>query len=292
MRDVTRSKGRWPVTDSPMTKLFREGAERAKLPASIALIDPVSSFDAARMMETVRYLSDGKRQGRGLGSRGLEQAAEYIAESFRQAGLKPGGDNGGYFQSFTARGKDGEPRTTKNVIGVIPGRHPQLSARNLVIGAHYDHLGLGWPDVREYNKEKVHPGADDNASGVAVMLELAQVLGREHQPGRTIVFAAFSAEEAGRLGSKHYVENERNYPVSQAIAMLNLDSVGRLFDNKLMVLGAQTASEWQHIVTARVISGVASHIQVEETEALHVSRIALMVRGYLRSECVKELLSQ
>jgi len=263
-----RLKGRWPVTDSSMAKLFQKGAERAKLRAAAALIDPVSVFDAAQMMKTVRYLSDNKLQGRGLGSAGLERAAEYIAESFRQAGLKPGGDNGSYYQLFSAKGEDGKLRTLKNVIGVIPVRHPKRSAQNLVFGAHYDHLGLGWPDVRENNRGKVHYGADDNASGIAVMLELARVLGRKPQPDRSIVFAAFSAEEAGRLGSKHYVKHEKAYPVSKAIAMLNLDSVGRLFDNKLMVLGAESASEWPHIFRGiGFVTGIPSVMVSEPLDA-------------------------
>ena len=263
-----RLKGRWPVTESPMTTLFQKDAERAQLSASIALIDPVSAFDTARMMETVRYLSDQTLQGRGLGSVGLERAADYIAESFKQAGLKPGGDNGSYFQYFSANDEDGKPQTLKNVIGVIPGRHPTLSAQNLVCGAHYDHLGLGWPDVREQNRGKVHHGADDNASGIAVMLELAHVLGSQFQPDRNLVFAAFSAEEAGRLGSKHYVQHQKTFPVSKTSAMLNLDSVGRLFDNKLMVLGAETASEWPHIFRGiGFVTGISSVMVSEPLDA-------------------------
>ena len=263
-----RLKGRWPVTDSPMTSVFRNDAERAQLQSSAALIDPVSVFDPAYMMKTIRYLSDEKRQGRGLGSAGLEQAAEYIAASFKQAGLKPGGDDGGYYQYLSARGEDGKLRTLKNIIGVLPGRNPELSAQNLVFGAHYDHLGLGWPDVRKQNQGKVHHGADDNASGVAVMLELARVLGRKFKPDRTIVFAAFSAEEAGRLGSKHYVKHEKRHPVSNTIAMLNLDSVGRLFDNKLIVLGAESASEWPHIFRGiGFVTGITSVMVNEPLDA-------------------------
>jgi hypothetical protein len=263
-----RLKGRWPVTDSPMSRLFVKDAVRGKLKTATALVDPVSSFDAGRMMQTVRYLSDEKLQGRGFGSQGLEQAADYIAQAFRQAGLQPGGDKGSYFQVFSAPGEDGRPQLLKNVIGVIPGRHPRLSSENLVFGAHYDHLGLGWPDVREQNRGKLHLGADDNASGIAVMLELARVLGRKFQPDRTIVFVAFSAEEAGRLGSKHYVKHARNHPVAKTIAMLNLDTVGCLFNKKLMVLGADTASEWPHIFRGiGFVTGIQSVMVKEALDA-------------------------
>ena len=263
-----RIKGRWPVTDSPMTAMFQKNSKRAKIKLSSALIDPVSVFDSNKMMQTVRYLSDPQMQGRGMGSQGLEKAADFIAKAFQQAGLKPAGDNGSYLQSFSAKGEDGKTYTLKNVIGVIPGRHPKRSAENLVFGAHYDHLGLGWPDVREQNRGKIHHGADDNASGVAVMLELARVMGQQFQPDRTIVFAAFSGEEAGRLGSQHYVKHEKNYPVSKSIGMLNLDSVGRLFDNKLIVLGSESASEWQHIFRGiGFVTGISSVMASEPLDA-------------------------
>lgn len=266
---ANRLKGRWPVTDSPMSKLFHNNAERGILAESVALIDPISAFDAARMMKTVRYLSDEKRQGRGLGSEGLEDTARYIAQVFQEAGLRPGGENGSYYQLFTARGEDGKPYMLKNVIGVIPGHHPTRSSENLVFGAHYDHLGLGWPDVREQNRGKVHHGADDNASGIAVMLELARLMGRKFQPDRSMVFVAFSGEEAGRLGSQYYAKHAKDYPVAKTIAMLNLDSVGRLHDNKLIVLGAETASEWPHIF--RGIGFVTGIQSVMVSEALDAS---------------------
>jgi hypothetical protein len=263
-----RLKGRWPVTDSPMSVALQEGAVPARLPESSALIEPVTPFDAERMMATVRYLSDGRLEGRGLGSDGLDRAADYIAEAFKSAGLEPAGDEGGYFQLFAARGEDGEPGQAKNVVAVIPGRHPQRGSGNLVLGAHYDHLGLGWPDVREQNRGRIHHGADDNASGIAVMLELARVLGSRMQPDRSIVFVAFSGEEAGRLGSRHYVESSDAYPVARSIGMLNLDTVGRLFDGKLMVLGSETASEWPHIFRGiGFVTGIPSVMVSEPLDA-------------------------
>ena len=145
----------------------------------------------------------------------------------------------------------------KNVIGIIPGKNPALQGQSVVIGAHYDHLGLGWPDAREGQKGKVHPGADDNASGVAVLIELARVLAKAPQPDRTIVFVAFSGEEAGKRGSQHYVANEKNYPADKCIGMVNLDTVGRLGKGKLLVLGAGSAKEWVPIFRgAGFVTGV------------------------------------
>jgi aminopeptidase N len=261
-------KGRWPVTDSPMSVAIGADAVPARLPKASALIEPVSPFDAERMMATIRYLSDEKLEGRGLGSAGLDQAADYIAEAFKAAGLVPAGDDGNYFQVFSAPGEDGELKQLKNVVGVIPGQHPQRAGENLVIGAHYDHLGLGWPDVRGENRGRIHPGADDNASGIAVLLELARVLGAGLQPDRSIVCVAFSGEEAGRAGSRYYINSSEPYPVSRVIAMLNLDTVGRLFDGKLMVFGSETASEWPPIFRGiGFVTGIASVMVNEPLDA-------------------------
>ena len=165
----------------------------------------------------------------GSARAGLEQAAERIAAAFAQAGLQPAGDTpGSWFQSFAARGGD-PPREAvlKNVVGVIPGTGGNLDKDLLVIGAHYDHLGDGDPGCLPANRGRVHPGADDNASGVAVLLELARTLWKEDRPARTVVFVAFAGEEAGRLGSSHFVTAPA-FPPGRTLAMVDLDTVGRL----------------------------------------------------------------
>jgi len=114
------------------------------------------------------------------------------------------------------------------------------------VTAHYDHLGRSGPGVRMSEVGRVHPGADDNASGVAVMLELARAAAGTGFP-RTVVFVAFSGEESGLQGSKHFVANAVPVPVSGIRSVLNLDTVGRLRDGELSALATDTASEWQHV---------------------------------------------
>jgi aminopeptidase N len=270
------AKGRWPVVDSPLTVLLPDvdgkvrKVEMGKLAARepLAALPPVFSKDT--MMETVRYLSGKELEGRGFGSRGLDKAADRIAEQFKLAGLMPAGDqDGSWFQSWEDSG--GEPQrkaVMKNVIGIIPGKDPAMQGQSVVIGAHYDHLGLGWPEAREDQKGKVHPGADDNASGVAVLVELARVLAKAPQPERTIVFVAFTGEEAGKRGSQHYVLNEKNYPTDKCIGMVNLDTVGRLGKGKLLVLGAGSAKEWVHIFRgAGFVTGVDIETVSEELDS-------------------------
>jgi len=133
------------------------------------------------------------------------------------------------------------------VVGILPGSRPEWAGQSIVVGAHYDHLGEGWPDVRRENRGKIHPGADDNASGVAILLEVARLLAKERPPERTVIFAAFSGEEAGRRGSKHFVAQMKNFPTEKMIGMVNLDTVGRLGQNKLFVFGTGSAEEWIHL---------------------------------------------
>jgi len=206
---------------------------------------------ARRALADLQYLAADEREGRGVGTRGLEQAGDYIARELRRAGLEPGGPAGGFFQEFTlapdapavAHTNLGGARV-RNVIGVLPGRSPALRRQIVVIGAHYDHLGLGGPNALDPDSTgRVHNGADDNASGTAALLEIARLL-RGARPARTVVLVAFSAEELGVLGSSYYVKNPVPQPVDSIYAMLNLDMVGRLRQRRLLALGAGTAQEF------------------------------------------------
>lgn len=250
------AKGQWPVLQSPMTVHLFQGdgqaaqVPRAKLPSPppLATLPPV--FSAERMRHIVDFLANDALSGRGFGTPGLDQAAAFIENQFRQAGLQPGGDSpSSYTQTWTARGGNPERQATlRNVVGVIPGNNPEWRDQSVVVGAHYDHLGLGWPDAYQGNAGHIHPGADDNASGVAVLIELARrFTASGWQPQRTVIFVAFSGEEAGRLGSKHYVTVAKRWPANKSIGMINFDTVGRLGNRPLQVLGTGSAYEWPHI---------------------------------------------
>jgi hypothetical protein len=135
-----------------------------------------------------------------------------------------------------------------NVVGVIEGNDPKLKREYIVIGAHYDHLGHGGESSLAPNSSDVHHGADDNASGTAGMLELARILGaRRGQLRRSFVFVAFSAEESGLIGSKAYVNNPAA-PLADTVAMINLDMIGRMRENKLSVGGVGTSPEFRKLV--------------------------------------------
>jgi hypothetical protein len=221
------AKGQWPALDSPLVQSLAPDAAgtaadpgalgtypRAELPARQPLGRLPPAFDRARLMSHVELLAGDSLEGRGIGTPGLREAGEYIARAFQSAGLEPAGDDGGYFQAWTVPdGPEGESVALRNVVAVLPGTDPERRLQSVVVGAHYDHLGRGWPDVRAGEEGAIHPGADDNASGVAVLLELAALLGEELEPARSIVFVAFSGEEWDRKGSLHYVEAMRRWPV-------------------------------------------------------------------------------
>jgi hypothetical protein len=135
-----------------------------------------------------------------------------------------------------------------NVVGVLEGNDPKLKREFIVIGAHYDHLGRGGESSRDPNSAEIHYGADDNASGVAGLLELARIFSSQrNQFRRSIIFIAFSAEESGLIGSKAYVGNSV-VPLTDNITMLNLDMIGRLRDGKLTIGGIGTSPEFRKLV--------------------------------------------
>lgn len=199
-------------------------------------------------MVTIRYLAADALEGRFSGTRGEQCAAEYIATMFERIGLEPAGDDG-WFQTLSLasaampHAPDGEGR---NVLGLLRGSDPELAESTVVVGAHYDHLGHGgFGSVGEVGE--IHNGADDNASGVAVMLETARRLAEGPRPARSILFIAFTGEELGLIGSSHYARNP-TVPLSSTLAMINLDMVGRLEDDPLIVYGVGTAPEWEGII--------------------------------------------
>jgi len=136
---------------------------------------------------------------------------------------------------------------TENVAAVLEGQGPQAD-ETIVIGAHYDHLGLLGAGSSSPGRQAIHNGADDNASGVSVMIEVARSLAsRPQKLNRRVLFLAFTAEERGLLGSSHYVRNPL-FPVEKTVAMLNLDMVGRLRDDKLVIAGVGTAKRFDTLL--------------------------------------------
>jgi hypothetical protein len=139
---------------------------------------------------------------------------------------------------------------TANVIGVLPGMDPVLKGQYVVIGAHLDHLGMGGPGSGSLMPDTVaiHHGADDNASGTAGLLELAQALAANRSTlKRSLIIIFFSGEELGTLGSAHYV-NAPTVPLASTAAMVNMDMIGRLEGRTLTVYGTGTSPAWNSLL--------------------------------------------
>ncbi|MFQ3580511.1 MAG: M20/M25/M40 family metallo-hydrolase [Chloracidobacterium sp.] len=142
-----------------------------------------------------------------------------------------------------------ERQTGYNLLGWLEGSDPVLSQEVVVIGAHYDHLGLGGPNSLAPREGDVHPGADDNASGTAGLMELAKALGNQTaRPKRSLLFIAFSAEEKGLIGSAYFVDHPTTRG-KRIVAMINMDMIGRLRENRLTIQGVGTSSVWRPLLT-------------------------------------------
>ncbi len=198
--------------------------------------------------DDVAFLASDALEGRQTGSNGEQKAAKYISERFKDLGLQPKGTDN-YFQTFSFRPKtdphqavnytvkDGDSTITgTNVIGYIDNK----AEHTIIIGAHYDHLGLGAEGSLHRGETAIHNGADDNASGVAVLLNLASKL-KAVNTKNNYLFMAFSGEEMGLLGSNYFVKNP-TIDTKNANYMINMDMVGRLKqDSTLAVYGVGTS---------------------------------------------------
>lgn len=197
-----------------------------------AAIDP-SQAEAKRV---VNVLAADAMLGRGNGTPEIGKARDAVRQWMNDAGATPGYD-GAWIQTF--EGPNG--MQLENVVGRIEGSGDEW----IVVGAHYDHLGVG--QEGEF-AGKVFPGADDNASGVAALLHLVKRLAAEKDLKRDIVLVAFAGEEIGLLGSRAFVGSP---PASKGalVAMINLDTIGRLENERLVVFGSGTAVELPAILT-------------------------------------------
>lgn len=267
----------------------------------------------------VAKLASDEFKGRDSRGEGGILAARYVAEQFKNIGLAPAGDAGGYFQEFTlsqpkfyrwfsrqrsprsqavstsspgpttpssscvaeedeeegASGdeendpppmskeeideaakkltdwfsrkmgqlEEAEDCQCRNVLALLPGSDPELKDEVVIVSAHYDHLGVR--DGEVYN------GADDNATGTAAVIELARVLATgEKKPRRSILFAAWDAEEKGLCGSHNWADCP-TLPLEQVVAVINLDMLGRMQDDKLFLMGGESSGQLLDLVTAR-----------------------------------------
>lgn len=215
----------------------------------------------------IGFFAADSMQGRRAGSVHELQAAEYLRERFIEYGIAPGA--GGFFQDFPVQGGkfpvgvacENSPSqsgstvlVSQNVIGILAGQG-EIVNQWIVVSAHYDHLGCA--DAN--GTVQIFNGADDNASGTAALLEIARVLGSTELSSirgrRSIMFQAFAAEEPGLLGSSFYMSNP-TVPLDSIVAVVNLDMIGRLRNNRLTLSGTTVTSGWESIIESHNDDGL------------------------------------
>ena len=195
--------------------------------------DYQGAIDDIRVDELQTYLSwlaAPAQEGRNSGTEAGHRAGDYLVTHIAQWGLEPAGTDGNYVQGF--RFRNGEPRY-RNVLGIMPGSDPTLADEYIMICAHYDHVGV-------INNE-IYPGANDNASGTSLILELAESLQKlEPRTKRSVIVAFWDAEEKGLLGSQHFANNP-TVPLEKIKLVFNFDMVGTLQNNTFEIFGSNVA---------------------------------------------------
>lgn len=202
-----------------------------------------------KMIVDVTYLASDSLEGRATGEQGEKLAAQYIEKKFIEYGLIPKGDQM-YYQYFKASIKSNPhsiaPARKIDGINVI-GYLDHSKDETIVIGAHYDHLGYGISGSLHSGEREIHNGADDNASGVSIMINLINEL--KGNKSYNYLFIAFSGEEHGLFGSSFYAKNP-TINLSNVRFMLNFDMVGRLNDQKdLAINGVATSNKWKDLLS-------------------------------------------
>lgn len=213
------------------------------------LIPVDAQISTQNLEKHIYYLASDEMKGRQTGSKEVKKAARYIKKHFKKYGLEPKGEKS-FWQPFEAKVKrvvvKDSIRKAKNIIGFLDNK----AEKTIVIGAHYDHIGHGelGNSLDSLTIGQIHNGADDNASGVAGLLELARYYSQNQIVEKyNILFIAFAAEELGLLGSKYFVNNP-TIPMDEIHWMLNMDMIGRYNpDHGLSIIGYGTGSRFPEI---------------------------------------------
>ncbi len=209
-------------------RLFLAFALVASLRAA-AQSPPAAPVPDRAIMSSVRnhmeILAGDFLLGRGSATADERSAARYIAGELKRYKIEPAGDAGGFLQIVALNPADIEGRagaTTVNVVGMLKGSDPERAKEVILFSAHLDHLGVG----EKVNGDAIYNGADDDASGVCAVLELARLLGAGPRPKRTVIFALFGGEEIGGIGARHFRDHPP-LPIESIVANLEFEMIGR-----------------------------------------------------------------
>lgn len=203
----------------------------------------VGLITQADLRKHVGTLAADALEGREAGTRGGKAAAVYIVTHLEKIGLKPGGDDGSWYQGF---GRD-----YRNILAVIPGSDEILAKEYILVGGHFDHVGYGRKDNSAGPIGYIHNGADDNASGTSALMEMAEAIqSLNTKPKRSILFVFWDAEEQGLLGSEHWAKRP-TIPIERVKLAINIDMIGRLRKNSMKVYGSRTGGGLRRLFSER-----------------------------------------
>lgn len=218
-----------------------------------AVLAAASTITAKESKTHVDVLADDSFEGREANSRGGRAAGGYLVEELRKLGLKGLGDDGSFFQSYAGG---------RNILAYLEGSDPKLKKQYVMLGAHYDHVGYGSRSNSFGPTGYIHNGADDNASGVAGLLEIIGAYTALPQPPqRSVVFALWDGEEKGLLGSKHWLSSP-TIPTSSVVLYINLDMIGRMRNSRVEVYGTRTSYGLRSLVSRQ---NTAANLQLDFT---------------------------
>ena len=249
-----------PASKHPHTPLQRYATLRHKLviareKGAKAVLFVTGQAQEKELNELVKFETDFDFKGSGIAAISISRAVAnqiLAATDNNIADLQKTIDDANQPNSFSIQSVQINLKTavknininTRNVVGYLPGK----TDKTLIIGAHYDHIGLGGNHSLDPKVGVIHNGADDNASGVAGILELAHYFANQSAPyAHNLLFLAFSAEEFGLIGSKYYINNPLK-SLEKTVAMLNMDMIGHLRKNELIIQGVGTSTVWEEMI--------------------------------------------
>ena len=206
-----------------------------------------ATITASDMRARIGFLASDALRGRDTPSPGLEAAAAYLASEFARLGLQPAGDPGSYIQRYPLQPRrrratseaapaQGAPPLVPNVVALLPGSDPALRDTYVIFSAHMDHVGVRRPDA---TGDSIYNGADDDASGTAALVEMAEAFAAlPNRPARSVVFLAVSGEEKGLLGSAYYADHP-TIPLEGIVANVNMDMISRNSPDTIVAIGQE-----------------------------------------------------
>jgi hypothetical protein len=225
-------------TDAPPPGHQPEGGIDAESGAAAGISAAVESITPEEIYSIIGLLAHDSMGGRDTPSPGLESSASWAATEFARMGLEPGGDEGSYIQryAFTPRREDAESMVSvPNVVGLLRGSDPDLAEEWVVFTAHFDHVS----GAADETGDSIYNGADDNASGTAAVLEVAEAFSAlPTPPRRSVAFVLVSGEEKGLLGARHFAQGA-SLPKEAMVADINADMVSRNWPDSIFVFGGE-----------------------------------------------------